>query len=227
MNSLVYKLGLSKKLAFTDVYSIDDPDLLAFVPRPTHALLLIFPVSDTYEKFRREEDSDKGDYEGAGPGEPVIWYKQTIGNACGLIGLLHGVSNGAAKSFIEPGSDLDQLLKQAIPLKPDDRADLLYESKALENAHQNAASSGDTAAPSADARVDLHFVCFVKADDGHLWELDGRRKGPLDRGTLTPGKDLLSDEALNLGVRSFLQREEKAGGGDLRFSLIALASSLD
>lgn len=100
MNSLVHKLGLSTNLGFQDVFSIDDPDLLAFVPRPAYALLLIFPVSETYEKFRRQEDGPKEDYDGAGAGEPVVWYKQTIGNACGLIGLLHGVSNGVAKSFI-------------------------------------------------------------------------------------------------------------------------------
>jgi len=100
MTSLLHKLGLSPKLAFHDVYSIDDPDLLAFTPRPAYALLLVFPVSDTYEKFRLQEDADKPEYAGAGPDEPVVWYKQTIGNACGLIGLLHGVSNGAARSHI-------------------------------------------------------------------------------------------------------------------------------
>lgn len=100
MNSLLHKLGLSTSLGFQDVFSIDDADLLAFVPRPAYALLLIFPVSETYEKFRRQEDKNKGDYDGAGAGEPVVWYKQTIGNACGLIGLLHGVSNGVARSFI-------------------------------------------------------------------------------------------------------------------------------
>jgi ubiquitin carboxyl-terminal hydrolase L3 len=100
MNSLVHKLGLSPTLGFQDVFSIDDPDLLAFVPRPAYALLLIFPVSETYEKFRRQEDAPKKDYDGAGAGEPVVWYKQTIGNACGLIGLLHGVSNGVARNYI-------------------------------------------------------------------------------------------------------------------------------
>lgn len=100
MNSLVHRLGLSSSLGFQDVFSIDEPELLAFVPRPAYALLLIFPVSETYEKFRRQEDAPKEDYEGAGAGEPVVWYKQTIGNACGLIGLLHGVSNGVARSFI-------------------------------------------------------------------------------------------------------------------------------
>ena len=100
MTSLLHQLGVSKTIAFTDVYSIDDPDLLAFVPRPAHALLLIFPVSETYEKFRRQEDEGKKEYAGFGPNEEVTWFKQTIGNACGLIGLLHGATNGQAKQHI-------------------------------------------------------------------------------------------------------------------------------
>lgn len=78
MTSLVRKLGLSQ-LSFQDVYSIDDPDLLSFVPRPAHALLLVFPVSEDYETFRREEDKSRQEYRGSGPQEEVIWYKQTIG----------------------------------------------------------------------------------------------------------------------------------------------------
>jgi ubiquitin carboxyl-terminal hydrolase L3 len=100
MSSLLHKLGLSQQIMFHDVFSIDDPDLLAFVPRPAYALLLVFPVSETYEKFRHQEDSSREIYEGYGPDEEVIWYKQTIGNACGLIGLLHGVSNGPVAKFI-------------------------------------------------------------------------------------------------------------------------------
>jgi len=227
MSSLVHKLGLSEKLAFHDVFSIDEPELLAFVPRPAHALLLVFPVSETYEKFRREEDKDKPEYAGSGAGEEVIWYKQTIGNACGLIGLLHGVSNGSARTNTQPNSDLAKLVQDAIPLSPQARADLLYESEALESAHQSAAGGGDTSAPDAEDNVDLHYVCFVKSQDNNLWELDGRRKGPLNRGKLSADEDVLSDKALDLGVRSFLKRESEAGGGDLRFSLITLAESLD
>jgi ubiquitin carboxyl-terminal hydrolase L3 len=100
MNTLVHKLGLSQTLSFHDVFSIDDPDLLAFVPRPANALLLVFPVSATYEKYRMEDDANRPLYEGKGAKEPVVWYRQTIGNACGLMGLLHAVSNGAAKDFV-------------------------------------------------------------------------------------------------------------------------------
>ena len=127
----------------------------------------------------------------------------------------------------EPNSDLAKLVQDAIPLNPQARADLLYESVALESAHQSAAGGGDTSAPDAEDNVDLHYVCFVKSQENNLWELDGRRKGPLNRGNLSADEDVLSEKALDLGVRSFLKRESEAGGGDLRFSLITLAESLD
>lgn len=122
---------------------------------------------------------------------------------------------------------MEKLLREALPLKPAERAELLYESTTLESAHASAARKGDSAAPDAESKVDLHFVCFVKAKDGHLWELDGGRKGPLDRGALGEEEDALSEKALDLGVRRFLKNEERAGGRDLRFSLVALAPSFD
>jgi ubiquitin carboxyl-terminal hydrolase L3 len=112
-------------------------------------------------------------------------------------------------------------------LKPLARADLLYESQALESAHADAAEKGDTLALSAEASVDLHYVCFVKSEKHNLWELDGRRNGPLNRGQLSADEDVLSEKALDLGVRSFLKREQAAGGGELRFSLVALSPSFD
>lgn len=100
MTALVHTLGLSPTLAFHDVWSIDDPEMLSFVPRPASALLLVFPVSKSYEQFRVEEDKPREEYEGKGAAEPVIWYKQTIRNACGLIGILHAVSNGTSRNFV-------------------------------------------------------------------------------------------------------------------------------
>lgn len=100
MTSLVHNLGLSPDLSWHDVFSLDDPELLAFVPRPSHALLLVFPVSSAYEKVRLEEDGPLPEYTASGPQEEVLWFKQTIGNACGLYGLLHAVCNGITKEFI-------------------------------------------------------------------------------------------------------------------------------
>ena len=156
-----------------------------------------------------------------------MWFKQTIRNACGLIGLLHCLSNGAALRNIKSGSELKGLLREAEPLKPEERAELLYTSQALEAAHQSAAQGGDSMAPAAEEAVDLHFVAFVRQEDGALWELDGRRKGPLRRGMLGEGEDMLSEKGLEMGVLNFLRREEEAGGGELRFSVVMLGPSMD
>ena len=227
MTTLVHQLGLSSSLAFHDVYSLTEPSLLSFLPRPAIALLLVFPVTSTYEKFRVEEDSNKPEYSGSGPSEEVVWFKQTIRNACGLIGLLHAVTNGEARNNIVENSDLQKLLQQAIPLKPTERAELLYQSDALESAHASAAKKGDSTAPDAEAAIDLHFVAFVKSQNGDLWELDGRRKGPISRGKLGQEEDVLSEKGQELGVQAFLKREEAAGGGELRFSVVMLGPSMD
>ncbi|TRX99029.1 hypothetical protein FHL15_000371 [Xylaria flabelliformis] len=223
MTSLLRKLGLSSSLAVHDVYSISEPELLAFIPRPALALLLVFPVSAIYESSRLSEDAGVDEYTGKGEDEPVMWWKQTIRNACGLMGLLHAVANGPARGFIEQDTPLATLLAKSIPLAPTERSALLEKTPALASAHQEAASQGQTVAPDAQDDVDLHYVCFVKTDDGTLWELDGRRKGPIARGKLDDSEDVLSEKALLWGPLKFLER----GGGDMRFSCVALAGSLD
>jgi hypothetical protein len=228
MTTLIHQLGLPPTISYHDVYSLTEPSLLSFLPRPAYALLLVFPVTPTYESFRRSEDTSLPSYTGSGPDEPVVWFKQTIRNACGLIGLLHSVCNGPARDMITAGSDLDGLLREAVELGPEERAELLYRSRALESAHAEAAKKGDSAAPDAEVNVDLHFVAFVKDEkDGSLWELDGRRKGPLKRGVLGEGEDVLSENGLELGVQSFLRREQEAGGGELRFSVVMLGPSFE
>ena len=220
MSHLAHELGVSSELGFYDVYSIDDHDLLAYIPRPVYALLAIVPTK-IYWKARHKEPKTAA-YERSGDEEPVIWFRQTIRHACGLIGLLHSLSNGGAKQYIQAESTLDKLLKEAIPLKPTQRASLLYESKALVVAHRSAAQVGDTNAPPAEEENNQHFISFVKADDGHLWELEGGWNGPLDRGELCPDEDVLSEKALRLGIGAFLK--EAQDEGDLLFSLIALAA---
>ncbi|OIW35330.1 ubiquitin carboxyl-terminal hydrolase [Coniochaeta ligniaria NRRL 30616] len=226
MNALATELGLSQDLQFYDVYSLDEPELLAHIPRPVHALLVIIPLTDAWDRDRRAEDSTMADYCGSGDQEPVIWFKQTIGHACGSIGLLHCSINGPASQFIIPGSTLEKLRAEAIPLKMAGRAQMLYDSQAFEDAHRSVATLGDTAPLTIEQghKLGQHFVAFVKADDGHLWELEGSRKGPLDRGLLGDDEDVLSPRALELGLKRVMNIEKTGGGSDLRFSCIALAA---
>jgi ubiquitin carboxyl-terminal hydrolase L3 len=93
---LVHKLGVSESLEFQDVLSLDDADILAFLPRPVHALILVFPTTDTYEERVREKDSCLEQYLGNAVDGDVLFFKQTINNACGLYAVLHAVCNGGA-----------------------------------------------------------------------------------------------------------------------------------
>lgn len=81
-DDLIKRLGVSSKVGFYDVYSLDDPSLLSMVPRPVHALIFIAPAP-VYYKTREAYDGYDGHkkitYDATGEDEPVIWFKQTIG----------------------------------------------------------------------------------------------------------------------------------------------------
>ncbi|KAF2749923.1 cysteine proteinase [Sporormia fimetaria CBS 119925] len=229
MNYLARALGTSSTLSFYDVYSLTDAELLALIPRPVLALLVTIPLTPTWKAAREAEDKDKSEYTGKGDEEPVIWFTQTIRDACGSIGLIHCLlNNPEAAKHIAPGSTLDQIRQDALPKTMWERAKVLEESDAFETAHQEAAKLGDTPTPLQGNKKHSgqHFVAFVKASDGHLWELEGDRKGPLDRGLLDEDEDVLSPKALEMGLGRLMRIESEACG-DLRFSAIALANSVE
>jgi ubiquitin carboxyl-terminal hydrolase L3 len=66
MNRLAKKLGLSSELRFYDVYSLDEPELLAHIPRPGLALLVIIPLTPAWDQSRKAEGADKEPYTGSG-----------------------------------------------------------------------------------------------------------------------------------------------------------------
>jgi ubiquitin carboxyl-terminal hydrolase L3 len=222
MTRLAHRLGLSENLVFQDVYSLTEPELLALVPRPCHALLFLFPITTISEESFAKEEAAMGKYDSAGPDEPVLWFHQTIGHACGLIGLLHCLTNGEAANHITPGSHLEKIVQDAIPAKPEARAAQLYNSNFLEIAHKESANEGDSVVPEVGDEVPYGFTAFVKGKDGHVWELEGRRKGPVDRGVVEADEDVLSHSALTASVLRHINREKAAEG---RFSCLALVNA--
>ena len=112
------------------------------------------------------------------------------------------------------------ILKDAIPRSPAERCLVLEENPDLERVHTSIALQGQSALPERpDDEVDNHYTCFVRSSkNGHLYELDGDNKGPIDLGpVLGENEDMLSPAALS-AVRTYLNRDEH-----LQFSLLALA----
>jgi len=210
MNDFAYNLGLDSQWAYTDVYGLD-PELLSFLPRPVIALLLLFPVSENYERHRREEAELLGRKEQE-ISSSIFFVKQTISNACGTIGLLHSLANnyhtlgdGALKHFVDKARELDPL----------EKAKMLESNDELAKAADTCARSGQTATPNLEDEVDLHFICLVEKD-GHLYELDGRKQFPINHGKcehfLTDGVKV---------IKQFMERDPD----NLRFTVIALAQN--
>ncbi|KAI8918572.1 hypothetical protein DFJ77DRAFT_530680 [Powellomyces hirtus] len=210
MNKYTQRLGVASSWSFTDVWGLED-DLLAFIPRPVKAVVLLFPVTEKYEEFRRAEEAEIIE-DGQVVSPKLYFVQQTIPNACGTIGLLHALANNAEELKLEDGP-LKSILDQTANISPEERAEALETSKALAQVHEESSQEGQTAAPPRDSDVDLHFVCFVQKE-GHVYEMDGRKPFPINHGR---SSDLLMDSVRV--IKEFMARDPE----NLNFTVIALA----
>ncbi|KAI1311728.1 ubiquitin C-terminal hydrolase L3 [Xylaria venustula] len=222
---LIHTLGMSKRLAFHDLLTLSpsDEELLSLVPRPALALVVVVPAPDGYAMRIAEEEKEVPQHDSKGDEEDVMFYRQTIGNACGLYATLHAVSNGEAREFVEPSSHISHLIETCIPLNNAQRTQVLESDSQLEAAHASVASRGNTAPPAdVTAEPPFAYMTFVKSrKSGRLYQLEGCRKGPLDLGcVLGEDEDLLSGRALD-AVRRFA--EEAGKGADVGYSALVLS----
>ncbi|KAL9260191.1 Ubiquitin carboxyl-terminal hydrolase 3-like protein [Drosera capensis] len=173
MNQFLWGLGLPEEEAECyDVYGLDE-DLLEMVPKPVLAVLFLFPITAEIEAERMKEDSIKKDCS-----NKVYFMKQTVGNACGTIGLLHAIGNITSEIRLSEGSFLERFFKSTAKMDALERAAFLENDREMEVAHSIAATAGDT---EVSENVDTHFICFACVD-GALYELDGRKSGPVCHG---------------------------------------------
>ncbi|KAI8955856.1 ubiquitin C-terminal hydrolase L3 [Xylaria longipes] len=223
---LIHKLGVSARLAFHDLLTLSpsDGDLLAPVPRPALALILVIPAPDGYTVRIAEEETDVPVHDKSGDEEDAVFYYQTIGDACGLYATLHAISNGDARGFVEPNTHIARLIEHCAPLNRAQRIAALESDEQLAAAHASVASRGSTAPPTDITQpVPFAYMTFVKSrKSGRLYQLEGCRKGPVDMGcVLGEDEDMLSEKALN-AVGKFV---EEAGKG-VAFGYSAMALSV-
>ncbi|CAJ1079747.1 ubiquitin carboxyl-terminal hydrolase isozyme L3 [Xyrichtys novacula] len=204
-------LGMRPTWQFGDVYGLD-PELLSMVPRPVCAVLLLFPVTDKYEAFKKEEEERLKDQEVS---PDVYFIKQTIGNACGTIGLIHAVANNQSHLEFESDSPLKKFIEQTTKMTAEERAAFLEKDESIRVTHESSAQEGQTEAPSLDEKVNLHFIAFVNVG-GHLYELDGRKPSPVVHGKTS--EDNFLEDAIEV-CKIFMARDPQ----EVRFTIIALS----
>lgn len=85
---LVFNLAVAWFVMVTGV----DADMLSMVPSPVLAVLLLFPINEQSEAFR-EQEVKQIEEKGQTVSPQLYFTKQTTGNACGTIALVHTVLN--------------------------------------------------------------------------------------------------------------------------------------
>lgn len=207
MNQFLWGLGLPEDEAECyDVYGLDE-ELLEMVPRPVLAVLFLYPITPQSEEERILQDSVKKEHN-----DRVYFMKQTVGNACGTIGLLHAVGNVTSEITLLEGSFLDRFYKSTAAMDPLERAAFLEKDREMEVAHSVAATAGET---EASDNVDTHFICFACVD-GQLYELDGRKSAPISHGPSSPSS-LLQDAAK--AIQGMIQKNPNS----MNFNVIAIS----
>ncbi|KJE97426.1 ubiqutin carboxyl-terminal hydrolase l3 [Capsaspora owczarzaki ATCC 30864] len=212
MNKFVWSLGLPRKWGFTDVYGLD-ADLLAMVPQPVVAVMMLFPVTKPHEDHRVAED-ERIQAEGQTLSPNVYHLKQTIANACGTVGVLHAVANNKDRLELPEDCYLRRFVENGSAKTSEERGEQLEVSEEVTNVHEECANEGQTETPSLDDDTFLHFVCLIERD-GFLYELDGRKSFPINHGPSSQ-QTLLEDAAKV--VQKFMDRDTS----QVQFNMIAL-----
>ncbi|KAJ8523142.1 hypothetical protein ONZ45_g377 [Pleurotus djamor] len=150
---------------FHDVLGLDE-ELLALIPQPVKALILIFP--DLGEvKARNDSEDESVKQIGAFPVDPtLVWIKQTINNACGTMAIVHALAN--SNVTFSPHSPLSEFIIQCQGKTPDERAHLLETTPLFTNIHTNTAQQGQSIVTDEVMDTPLHYSAFVTAPEPDL-----------------------------------------------------------
>ncbi|XP_060065228.1 ubiquitin carboxyl-terminal hydrolase isozyme L3-like [Ylistrum balloti] len=180
------------------------------VPQPVLAVMLLFPITEKSKATPIGEVDMSSD---------AYFVKQTIGNACGTVAIVHALANNKDEIKFIDGKHFVHFMEKTIDLSPEKRAEFLESDTDMGSAHEDSAQKGQTQAPSADEKVNTHFVAFV-CKNNKLYEMNGSCDGPIFHQDTTP-ETLLQDAVVV--VKKFMERDPT----EVNFTLMALSKQSD
>jgi ubiquitin carboxyl-terminal hydrolase L3 len=225
LNSYIDKLGFDTSLyELTDVLS-PESWAQAMIPQPVAAVIMFYPLTDVQLEHHRMEH--------VSPASDDVWFiKEHIENACGTIALLHALLNLPVllrTVVIRPDSWLHSFNRDCpVSLSPATKSERLEGDSTIKMLHDMAArdESNQASLDNFNDEVDTHYVALVHDNNrghyvalvhvnGGLYELDGRKEGPI-RHCDTTQETLLKDACKV--VENFMKHDPH----EMRFSILAL-----
>eukprot|EP00483_Globobulimina_turgida_P008575 UN08593 len=170
-------MGLPDGFAFCDVYGLD-AELLAFVPQPVLAVMLLFPSSQAIKEYKlKQQEQLTKNPQKINQDLFYLYQHDDIGNACGTIAMIHALSNNAlSKNFNLKESALTKFMDKTTKMDWSERGWELLKAKDIQEGSEQAANDEEDnqTKTSKDDKTNAHFITFIRKD-GELYELDGRK----------------------------------------------------
>ena len=201
-----------------------DRGLLAMIPRPVAAVILLFPCT---EKIYAERAAEKRRLQMTGPSEACdsafhLRQVASFGNACGTIAAVHALTNSVGCHSLN--GPLAKFRQDTADKTAAERGQALLTTRHLKQESDVAAehASAQTACPSRDGPdLDHHYCAFVPITTSsgvRVVELDGTKSRPVDHGP--QGQDFL-ETVCQVVQERFMNVEPDR----IDFSLMALCAN--
>ena len=215
INKYLTDTGLdTTEYEFQDLLSVEDW-AQEMIQQPVLGLLFIYEITHKQEEFRKKEEEVIG-AEGQITSNNLFYMKQYADNACGTVGVFHILGNlpETHKKLIKADSLLHRFYEKVKGLSPEEAGKVFQYNEELKEKHVEASNQGETKVED-HMETDNHFIAFVEKD-GYLFELDGRKKRPINHGPTSP-QLFLRDACV--AAKVFMDREpENLNAGMIVFA---------
>ena len=199
-----------KDVAVEELYDLDFRGNTSVPAEHILGLVFLFKWKDQADTVVPETDY---------PG--VFFANQVVPNACATQALLSVLLN-CDEEHVDIGPHLRDFKQFTADMPPDLKGLTLTNATIIRNAH-NSFRPPDTAlmlkqSKKGKAEDAYHYVAYLPIL-GRLWEIDGLKKGPINRGECS------QDTWIDLAAETLRERINKYTDSEFMFSLLAISRS--
>lgn len=126
----MHALGVPNCFGVSECFGLDE-ECLAFVPQPVVACIFLSPYSAL--KAEKQLQRERIEKEGQVVHPKVYFMRQTVGNACGTVAVVHALANCMEALCLTPDGVIGSFVERTRALSYEERGKALESDTAIES----------------------------------------------------------------------------------------------